>query len=541
MMPISARVEGCATEKWLEETASRPMQRPKESVQELRHDQPSEPALFAGAAHEGAPRRRSSMTLLTAETRETQDMERIEIDTDYLVVGSGAVGMAFTDTLVAETSSRIVIVDQHHKPGGHWNDAYPFVTLHQPSAFYGVSSRELSRGRVDEGGLNAGLNELATGAEISAYFDDVMRNQFLPTGRVQYFPMCKYLGNGEFVSIASGQRYLVRVAAKTVDATYFKTSVPSTHTPNFEIASGVAFVPLNELPKITQAPEGYVVVGGGKTGIDACLWLLEHGVDPGMIRWIMPRDAWLFDRLNTQPTDPYFDTTIGALAKQMEAIAAADSIDDLFTRLEAAGVLVRIDQSVRPRMFHGATISQPELVQLRRIENVIRLGRITSLDSDRIVLEGGTIPTSPGHLHIDCSARAIGNLESRPIFEGDTITIQTVRSIQPVFSAALIAHVEATRRDEAEKNDLCEVAPLPNHDTDWIRLTAASMRNQFRWSQEEDLRAWLFENRLDGMSRLIRSASRDDMEKQALLARLRHATMPAMANLQEFVSQLAEP
>lgn len=61
------------------------------------------------------------------------------LDTDYLVVGSGATGMAFADTLLAETDARITIVDRHGKPGGHWNDAYPFVTLHQPSAFYGVA------------------------------------------------------------------------------------------------------------------------------------------------------------------------------------------------------------------------------------------------------------------------------------------------------------------------------------------------------------------------------------------------------------------
>ena len=83
------------------------------------------------------------------------------LETDYLVVGSGAMGMAFADTLLAETDARILLVDRNHKPGGHWNQAYSFVTLHQPSAFYGVSSRELCKGRKDEVGLNKGLMELA--------------------------------------------------------------------------------------------------------------------------------------------------------------------------------------------------------------------------------------------------------------------------------------------------------------------------------------------------------------------------------------------
>ena len=58
---------------------------------------------------------------------------------DYLVVGAGAMGMAFTDVLIAETDATVTIVDRHARPGGHWNDSYPFVRLHQPSSFYGVN------------------------------------------------------------------------------------------------------------------------------------------------------------------------------------------------------------------------------------------------------------------------------------------------------------------------------------------------------------------------------------------------------------------
>ena len=95
-------------------------------------------------------------------------MHNTPLETDYLIVGSGAVGMAFADILLTETDANIVIVDKYPKPGGHWNVAYSFVSLHQPSAYYGVSSSELSKGRIDQVGLNQGLNELASGAEVSA-------------------------------------------------------------------------------------------------------------------------------------------------------------------------------------------------------------------------------------------------------------------------------------------------------------------------------------------------------------------------------------
>ncbi|MEO1263631.1 MAG: NAD(P)-binding protein [Bacteroidota bacterium] len=462
----------------------------------------------------------------------------MQLKTDYLIVGSGAVGMAFADVLLTETDADLIIVDKHHKPGGHWNVAYPFVTLHQPSAFYGVSSLELSKGRKDEVGWNKGLNGLATGAEVSAYFDEVMRHQFLPSGRVRYFPMCNYQGDGKFVSMLTGEGYEVEVNKKTVDATFLNTSVPSTHTPNFTIAEGVQFMPINDLPKITAPPAGFVIIGGGKTGIDACLWLLENKVDPDKITWIVSRDAWLLDRKNTQPTIEFFYDSIGAQAAKFEAVAAADSIEDMFNRLEAAGVLVRIDQTVRPKMFHGATISMMELEQLRRIKNVVRLGRVQQLDTDQIVLEQGTIPTSTAQVHVDCSASAITNLEMKPIFQGDLITPQTVRSYQPVFSAAFIAHVEASYAGDAQKNALCCVVPLPNHDTDWIRMLAAMMMNQFNWSQDKGLRKWLVNNRLDGFSKMVRSIPREDTEKRAVIQRMRDAGFPAMIKLKQFLEEL---
>ena len=74
-----------------------------------------------------------------------------------MIIGSGAAGLAFADTLMDESDAHITMVDRHGKPGGHWNDAYSFVTLHQPSAFYGVNSMALGERRKDTAGLNQGL------------------------------------------------------------------------------------------------------------------------------------------------------------------------------------------------------------------------------------------------------------------------------------------------------------------------------------------------------------------------------------------------
>jgi len=318
-------------------------------------------------------------------------------------------------------------------------------------------------------------------------FDNVMNHKFLTSDRVSYYPMCEYLGNNKFTSTTSGQAFEVTVNKRTVDATYLNTSVPSTHTPNFSIDNDVNFVPLNNLP-IIQAPHSlYVVVGGGKTGIDACIWLLENQVDPDKIMWITPRDAWLIDRKNTQPTEEFFFDTMEAQAAQMEAMANASDIDNLFERLENAGVLIRIDKNIKPEMYHGATISELELAQLRRIKNVIRKGRVTHISKNNIAFEKGENTTPDNTLFIDCSASAIREFKPLPVFNGHVITLQMIRIIQPVFSAALIAHIEAEYQNDDQKNALTQVVPAPNKSNDWLTVNAANMRNQYIWSQDKSL------------------------------------------------------
>ena len=62
-------------------------------------------------------------------------------------------GMAFTDTLLTETNASVMLVDRHHRAGGHCNNAHPFVRLHQPSLNDGVNSCPLGRGNKDLSGL----------------------------------------------------------------------------------------------------------------------------------------------------------------------------------------------------------------------------------------------------------------------------------------------------------------------------------------------------------------------------------------------------
>ncbi len=459
------------------------------------------------------------------------------IEADYLIVGAGAVGMAFADTLLTETTATIALVDRHHRPGGHWNDAYPFVRLHQPSATYGVNSRELGSCRIDTHGLNKGFSELATGAEVVSYFEAVMRERFLPSGRVQYFPMSAYDDDSAVTSLLSGKKRAVR-ARKIVDATQSKTTVPSRRPPQYAIADGMTCVPLNELPRVAHPDAEYVVIGAGKTAIDACCWLLENGADPDAIRWIMPRDSWLLNRANFQPGKEFFASFAKSVANQTEALNMAASVPDLFARLEACGEWRRIDPAIAPSAYHCAIVSDGELEQLRRIKNIVRLGRVVSIEADRIVLQHGTIPTNAKALHIDCSSPGIPPNPPQPVFQGDRIVLQWVRFCAPTFSAAFIAHIEAACYDEAQKNALCTPVPTPQEPLDWLRMMAVEFANRYRWSKEPQLDDWRTSARLDGFTAQLRNLGPEDKEAMMHLQRYAASVSLAAAKTSQLLSEV---
>jgi hypothetical protein len=447
--------------------------------------------------------------------------------------------MAFADVLFHETEHSMIVVDRHHAPGGHWNDAYPFLQLHQPSATYGVNSRDLGDNARDATALNLGMCERASSATVLSYYEQLMRG-FVASGRLRYFPMCEYAGDFDkrhlLTSLTSGKKTEPRVRDKVVDTSYLNTAVPSAQPPKYLVAAGVNCVPPNDLPRVKRPPTGYVVIGAGKTGIDACLWLLDNQVSPDAICWIMPRDPWLQNRENLQPGDEFFERTFGAFAIEAEVAATAETIDDLFVGLEASGQLLRLNTDVTPTMYHGAIVSLAELGVLRQIRNVVRMGHIRGIEHARILLEHGSVESDPERLYVDCSARGVERRPAIPVFAGRKITPQMVRALQPTFSSALIAHVEVSIESDAEKNEICTPIPMSDAPVDWLGMMLMNLANQDRWRRDARLMDWIVHSRLDRFSGLARNVVPGDTEKLALLHRYGHAASSAVPNLTRLIS-----
>ena len=138
-----------------------------------------------------------------------------QLTTDYLIVGAGAFGLGFLEELILNSNNlQAVIVDKRDKPGGHWNDAYSFVRLHQPACTYGVNSRSLGVGGPD----------LASKSQILAHFESALTD-LLATGRVTFLSQCEYRAEGE------GEGKIVSLLDETIQyqVTTLTPSHPHTH------------------------------------------------------------------------------------------------------------------------------------------------------------------------------------------------------------------------------------------------------------------------------------------------------------------------
>lgn len=458
------------------------------------------------------------------------------LDADYLVIGAGASGMAFTDALIDHADVSVVMVDRRCGVGGHWLDAYPFVRLHQASAFYGVASTLLGEGQVQHAGPEAGLHERASAAEVCAYYGKVLRERMLGPGRVALYTSCDYLGDGTFVSRVSGHRYEVRVRKRFVDARYLSPQIPAQSPAPFEVADGVRVIPVNDLVRLDGAPSQYVVVGSGKTATDACIWLLDNGVDPAAIRWVRPRDPWMLNRAVVQP-DPA--VIVGMAADTVQAAAGAESPDDLFVRLEDAGVMLRIDRSVTPTMAKTPTLAQWELDRLRTIDDVVRLGHLRRVEPTRLVLTQGEAGIAKDAVVVHCAAPGLRYRPLVPIWGQEAITLQPIRAGFPCFGAALAGYVEATIDDDEDKNRLCPPTPYSNTPTDWARMQVLGYQASASFMSHPDIASWA--NTVPLNPARIPPDMTVSPELTDARRRLRAFRGPGMARMAELAGMTEEP
>ena len=220
------------------------------------------------------------------------------------------------------------------------------------------------------------------------------------------------------------------------------THVPATKPPEYSVAKEVNLFPINKLAEIKSPWQRYVVIGAGKTGLDALSYLIDSNVNPEKIVWIVSNDCWYMSR------DFFEGDNVKNFHKKLpeffNSTLKAENVDDCYIKGEAVGQFLRLDKNIWPTKMRAATVSSKEMAKYRLVKNVIRKGRINSIEKDKIVFKNDeTIPTDSNTLHVDCSAAGTNFLKVKDkIFDGNVINLMLIQMPQPCTSAAMIAALE---------------------------------------------------------------------------------------------------
>ena len=460
---------------------------------------------------------------------------------DYVVVGAGASGMSFVDTLLSHSSEplSIVLLDKRTAPGGHWNDAYGFVTLHQPARNYGVESTPLESG-IKHPEL------LASREEVLAYYRTLLDTWRANGHDVDFVGGAAYDFASSTYTTADGSTATVAAPArKVVDARFTENDLPLHVRPKFAYnAEAIDLIPPNELPERDAAAARearYCVLGAGKTGQDTVLYLrrvLKVPSSTSCGSCPHPSGSLRATRRRRRSRSPAWSLSTWRSRRTRRRARPRTRrrgrvLQRAFERLEADGRIYRIHPTAPPGKFMDATLNAEEVALLRECAPSICTGkgRVASIGDDgALTFAGGEVvplpwagaadgTPSPPTTFVHCTAGAFNFGASaaeaaRPIFTSDDrITVQEVFQFPGFcFNGAVIAWLECQpQMSRDEKNRLCEMPPPADGPPaapplgpvagNLGPLTAGhpllvSLRNLRRWYATPGMGEWLHSLRL---------------------------------------------
>jgi hypothetical protein len=200
---------------------------------------------------------------------------------------------------------------------------------------------------------------------------------------------------------------------------------------------------------------------------------------------------------------------------------------------------MRIDQSVWPTFYRGATISTAEVEVLREITDVVRLGYVSRIEDGAMELKDGRVNLKRGMLYVDCTAEGIRRHRPVPIFSPGEVTIQfVVNGGQTAYSAALCGIVEVALDSDEEKNACLAPAPITSDLPDLARNFLTEISNQASWRNSPTVEAWVAGTRLNPASEALATMTPEDVELNRLTEQIILNLEPARENLSRLVGAL---
>jgi len=246
------------------------------------------------------------------------------------------------------------------------------------------------------------------------YYQVVLQD-LIDTGRVRFFPESSYFN--KMIRSATGKVWSVK-ARKIVWANCGEVPSKSPMPLPCLQGAGVNVCSPDDPAVLSHAPE-YLVVGAGKSAVEALLWLLKKGIDPETITWVLPHESyWLQERV--PPATP-------------------------------SGKVRTVQPQAQSSKFQCAALSNQELKDLGLVTNIVRLGLVMGAEPGRLLFERGEVPLQTGSVVLDCS-ESLQDHKEVPIWQPGKLVLQCLSNCKRAKSSALIAAIELQPGTDEEKN-----------------------------------------------------------------------------------------
>ena len=366
-----------------------------------------------------------------------------DIAYDYLVVGAGATGMCFVDVILRCTNKTVCLVDKKIGPGGHWHEPYPYVKLHQPPQTYGIESIPLTQ---DDG------------ISVKKHFETALAH---------------FATNKNFTAL-----FNIRVDINNPSISH-KTLVDARYLEVTRIPSSWNMLTPWTLPEPVK--KTYIVVGGGKTGMDTCLYLKQYAEK---VIWVISHDAYWIKRES-------IETGYGQYPRYTKCAKVMEWIVSTLPGWFSMSLDNRIVSMVgRPERYRCGIVNESEWDAIQGVE-IVRKGYVTNRVGDTLTFEDGSTLCIPNAVFVDCIQQGLPRQKTQQIFQKHKIVLQPVVMCQPCFSATIIAKMVAT-------NTRLDLQPVwhPKTCEDGVIGYAKSMTNLAK-IHESKLKDIVLESRLN--------------------------------------------
>jgi hypothetical protein len=235
---------------------------------------------------------------------------------------------------------------------------------------------------------------------------------------------------------------------KLVNGVLGECKVPSQCPLPFPVSDVKVITPNDLVASGRREAKGtkFLVLGAGKTGSDAIVYLLDDlKISPDDVSWVVPNDTWMLAREKalgwTQFTQALLDAD-GDRAQSLDALLAD-------------GIVAGLDPvHHRPTKLRLSIIGRDELTLARQVKDILRRGRVTKIEGSVGAAEVSLGDNQPplqlrsevGVAVVHCASPDPFN-DNVDIFASDTQLDLNQIIVPPVCcSSAMLAMLESARR-----------------------------------------------------------------------------------------------